>query len=474
MSVGKVLLVDDDHEICQMLSVLLGAHGYETVEVYDGHTALNFIQHNWLDAVLVDVQIPNMSGIELLKQVLYEKPDLPVIMMTGYAGVADAVAVMKAGAIDYIVKPFRHEHVIRAIRCALQVCRLGCPLEGGLQVESELHKRMGPSQTISHLAADVRRVAHTDFTVVLQGETGTGKSLLAKVIHEASPRAKQPFVVMDCGAIPETLLESELFGYEKGAFTGANRYKAGQFKLAQQGTLFLDEIGNMSLAFQMKLLCVLQEKTILPLGGNKRLPVDVRLLVASNQDLSRAVAEGTFREDLYYRLNEFSIYLPALRGRSKDILYLAENFRIESNKDTNKTVSGFSKGAENLLKNYSWPGNVRQLRMAVRRAILLSDEVITEEHIQLHSLNSKKGEVEIISLSGQYEDFSLKDIIRKNTESVERKVLTEVLELTQGNKAKAARLLQVDYKTIHTKLKKYGISHPCCAVTENKTISDIF
>ncbi|MCX4028901.1 sigma-54-dependent transcriptional regulator [Spartinivicinus marinus] len=455
---GNILIVDDDPDMCQMLCYLMKTHEHKATAVYNGFTALEKINSDWPDVMLVDVQMPEMTGIELLKRALQQRPELPVIMITGHAGIADAVAVMRAGAVDYISKPFNHEHVIRVIRCALEQGKQTVVKTGSaMEVETQLHQLMGPSQAIEHLAADVRRVAQTNFTVVLQGETGTGKSLLARTIHEASPRAKNPFVALDCGAIPESLLESELFGYEKGAFTGATRRKAGQFELAQGGTLFLDEVANLSLSSQMKLLCVLQDKVIFPVGGTSAIPVDVRLLAASNQDLRAIIGNGAFREDLYYRLNEFAINLPALRERSDDILFLAESFRKASNQELKKTVTGFSKGACCQLQAYDWPGNVRQLRTVVRRAVLLAEEMITEQHIQLDSQNDNDIS-QVIDKTLSYQGLSLKDIVKKHTACVERQVLTEVLAFTNGNKAEAARLLQVDYKTIHTKLKRYGIA----------------
>ncbi|WP_222937685.1 sigma-54-dependent transcriptional regulator [Spartinivicinus ruber] len=454
---GKVLIVDDDLDMCQMLCYLMQTHGYQTTTVHDGYAALKKIKTVWPDVMLVDVQMPEMTGIELLKQVLQQRPALPVIMITGHAGVADAVEVMRAGAVDYISKPFNHEHVMRVIRCALEQRKQATvKASSAIEVEAQLHQQMGPSEAIAHIAADVRRVAQTSFTVVLQGETGTGKSLLARTIHDASPRAKKNFVALDCGAIPESLLESELFGYERGAFTGANCRKAGQFELVQGGTLFLDEVANMSLSSQMKLLCALQDKVIFPLGGAKAIPVDVRLLAASNQDLRAAVANGEFREDLYYRLNEFAINLPALRERSEDILFLADRFRQASNQELKKSINGFSKEAQCQLQTYDWPGNVRQLRTVVRRAVLLAEEMITAQHIQLDP--PKDNDIIQVLDKVPYQGLSLKEIVKKNTAFVEQQVLTEVLAFTNGNKAEAARLLQVDYKTIHTKLKRYGIA----------------
>lgn len=320
-----------------------------------------------------------------------------------------------------------------------------------------LRELMGPSDAIGRIISEVNRVAESNFTVVLLGETGTGKELVARAIHHASARSKGPFVPVDCGAIPETLLESELFGHEKGAFTGAENQKPGKFQAARDGTLFLDEISNMPLGSQSKLLRVLQEKTLYRVGGTKPVKVDVRLLVASNRDLEAEVATGSFRRDLLYRLNEFIVQIPPLRERKEDILYLANRFLDTTNMELKKSVRGFSESALEALLAYNWPGNVRQLRSTIRRAVLLSDELITAEHLNVDNLSipgvDLPPDVQGIPVNG----LSLKEIVRRSTIAVEREALLQALRKTGGNKAKAARLLQIDYKTIHSKVKKYGI-----------------
>jgi two-component system nitrogen regulation response regulator GlnG len=316
---------------------------------------------------------------------------------------------------------------------------------------------MGPSDVVERILSEVNRVAESDFTVVIVGETGSGKELIARTIHEASSRSKAPFVAVDCGAIPETLLESELFGHEKGAFTGAETQKAGKFELAQGGTLFLDEISNMPLGSQVKLLRMLQEKRVYRVGGTKSIEVNVRLLVACNQDLQALMDAGSFRRDLFYRLNEFSVTVPPLRDRKEDIPYLAKRFLDLANAELRKNVKGFSESALDVLLDYPWPGNVRQLRSTIRRATLLADEEITNKHLDL-----KKAPIPGLALMPQgqstpWQGLSLQEIVHRSVDQVEREVLTQVLNHTGGNKAKAARLLQIDYKTIHLKLKKLGI-----------------
>ncbi|MEE9402251.1 MAG: sigma-54 dependent transcriptional regulator, partial [Desulfobacteria bacterium] len=317
---------------------------------------------------------------------------------------------------------------------------------------------MGPSNAIGRIIADVNSVANSDLTVVIMGETGSGKELVARAIHNASPRSGFPFIPVDCGAIPETLLESEMFGHEKGAFTGAVLRKAGKFEMAKSGTLLLDEVSNMPLGSQAKLLRVLQEKKIYRVGGNEPLDIDVRLLVASNQDLTAALQAGSFRRDLFYRLNEFVISVPPLRKRQEDIPYLAKRFLDATNIELGKRVEGFSESAIEALLAYDWPGNVRQLRSTIRRAVVLAHDVITEKHLDM-----KRVPAPSLTFAPQIQgmpwgDLSLKQIVRSNTMAIEREVIVQALKYTGGNKAKAARLLKIDYKTIHTKVKTLGIS----------------
>ncbi len=475
----RALIVDDDRELCRMLTLLLQREGMAVQIANDGHTALSMIQKQPPNVVLADVKMPGMDGVTLLRKVLKQSDRLPVVMLTAYAEVTDAVAIMKAGAFDYLVKPFNHNELLRSLHLALQeaarkqddtqrVCRkpvLATAANGdntAFPPRAVLREKMGPSTACEQLITETLCVAETDFTVVLQGETGSGKSLLARALHEHSPRAHGPFIVLDCGAIPENLLETELFGYEKGAFTGAEKRKPGKFEVARGGTLFLDEITNLPPTSQMKLLCALQDKSISPVGGTQSVTVDARLLVACNRNLRTSVIAGEFREDLYYRLNEFNLHLPPLRQRSEDIFYLAERFREESNRELKKNVRGFSDSARHLMLSYSWPGNIRELRTAVRRAVLLADEVAFQEHFELGSARNGNptfySQPPPVSLEGlSFEGLSLKEIVRKNTESVERKVLAESLDYAKGNKAEVARILNVDYKTIHTKLKKYGL-----------------
>jgi two-component system nitrogen regulation response regulator GlnG len=305
--------------------------------------------------------------------------------------------------------------------------------------------------------SEVALVACSSFSVIIQGETGTGKELVAATIHRASPWASGPMIPVDCGAIPESLFESELFGHEKGAFTGAVAASQGKFELAQGGTLFLDEIGNMPLHCQIKLLRAIQERSFYRVGGRRPVTVNLRLIVASNQDLNGAVGSGSFSRDLFYRLSEFTIQIPPIRERKEDILHLARRFLQATNLELAKKVKGFSQSAIDTMSDYAWPGNVRQLRSAVRRAVLQAEEWIEPDHLALEAAPEEpRAEMPTGPPSG-WDGLSLREIVRRNTAEVERSVLTEVLRKTGGNKAKAARLLKIDYTTLHAKLKQYGI-----------------
>jgi len=457
---APILIVDDDKDIREILSALIEREGLKPLLAQDGDTALKMIRSKMPDVVLLDIKMPGMDGMEVLKLVKDLDEDLPVVIITAYADIYGAVDAMRVGAHDYLAKPFDNHEVIRVVRRALaernlkqKIRNLSMRVQGG----GYLKEMMGPSDAVSRLISDVTCVAKSDFTVVILGETGCGKELVARAIHQASPRSGGPFVPVDCGAIPDALLESELFGHAKGAFTGAESQKPGKFEAARSGTLFLDEIPNMPLGSQVKLLRVLQDKRVCRVGGTKSVSVDVRLLAASNQDLDDLVASGAFRQDLFFRLSEFSIKIPPLRERKEDIPYLAKRFLDMTNLELNKSVRGFSESALEALFAYNWPGNVRQLRSTTRRAVLMANEMITRRHLDL-----KSGAVPHLTFTAKvqgtpWKDISLKEIVGRSTIDVEREVLVQVLRHTGGNKAKAARMLQIDYKTIHNKVKKYGI-----------------
>jgi DNA-binding NtrC family response regulator len=453
--------VDDEKEICVLLSRLVRKEGLKDLVAHDGETALKLVVSQRPDVVLVDFKMPGMDGMELLKHAKEIDSDLPVIMITAYADIKGAVEAMRVGAHDYLAKPFENLEVIRVVHRALterDLKRKLSHLTNQIQEVHLLNEMMGSSDEISQLIFKVNRVARSDYTVLIQGETGSGKELVACAIHQGSNRSGGPFIPVDCGAIPETLLESELFGHEKGAFTGANFSRPGKFELAKEGTLFLDEISNMPLTSQAKLLRALQEKKIYRVGAAKPIKIDIRLLVASNKDLFALTESGSFRSDLFFRLNEFTLKVPALRERKEDIPYLAKRFLNQTNSELNKNVKGFTESAIETLLAFDWPGNVRQLRSAIRRAVLLANDIVTEKHIDIESypipglkFNQKTQKIPLGNLS-------LKEIVRSNTLALEREVLSKALQYAGGNKAKVARLLKIDYKTIHTKVKHLGIS----------------
>jgi DNA-binding NtrC family response regulator len=453
---GRVLIVDDEEGIRDILSRLVVKEGYEPVLAADGEQALDVVRRDTPDALLVDIKMPGLDGMEVLRQAKQFDRDLPVVVITSCDLVKDAVAALHAGAHDYIVKPFDHADVIRSVHSAISDRRIRRTIQRLSEGGSRLPELMGPGLAVERISSYVARVACSDFTVLILGETGTGKELVARAIHEQSPRASGPFIPVDCGAIPETLFESELFGHEKGAFTGADRSKPGRFEMAMGGTLFLDEIHNMPPLSQAKLLRALQERVVTRVGGAKPVKVDVRLLAAANEDLELAVAKGSFRQDLFFRLNEFVIGIPPLRERKEDIPFLANRFLDLTNRELRKNVSGLSDGALQRMQAYEWPGNVRQLRSVVRRAVLLADSLIDDTHLALPRVRTADAPTTAEPLRS--EDLSLKERVRRATADVEREALTNALRKTGGNKAKAARLLSIDYKTILNKLKEYNIA----------------
>lgn len=463
-NLGRVLVVDDEKDFCQILFILLKSEGFDPIIAHNGKTALAMVEQGLPDAMLLDLRMEGMDGIEVLRLCKKMQPDLPVIIMTAYGGVVSAVEAMREGALDYLSKPIDNAELIARLRQA--VGSPGAPkTASNISIAPKnisnmsLNEILGPSKAILKVINDIRLVAYSDFTVIIQGESGTGKELIARSIHQMSSRAKSAMIPLDCGAIPETLFESELFGYEKGAFTGALAQRIGKFELARGGTLFLDEIGNMPGNCQLKLLRAIQERTFFRIGGKDTVNVDVRLLVATNQDLLAKAYSASFSRDLFYRLAEFTIVIPPLRERQEDIMHLAKRFLKATNLELNKKVRGFSDSAFELLIEHPWPGNVRQLRSAVRRAVLEAENLIRPENLSLEHTKQEidpgfRSNVNDPSLDG----LSLKEIVKRSTVELERRVLARVLRKTSGNKAEAARLLQIDYKTMHTKLKQYGIT----------------
>ena len=469
-----VLVADDETIVRELIGTLLRRAGYAVSLARDGQEAIEMAVREHPDVLLADYRMPRMDGMQLLVRCREVMPDLPVVLVTAFADIQGAIDAVRAGAHDYVAKPFNNDEMLRVVQRAEAEHALRRKLRsvGRAEGEGSLLEQMGPSRSICDLVAEVNRVARSDFNVVISGETGSGKELVARAIHDQSPRSHGPFVPVDCGAIPATLLESELFGYEKGSFTGAASQKQGKFEAASGGTIFLDEIANMPLLEQAKLLRVLQDKVVCRIGSTKPFRVDARVIAASNNGLAAGASAGTFRSDLFFRLNEFEIRVPPLRERPEDIVHLAQRFIEQASTDLRKPPPTLSDETVALLVSAPWPGNVRQLRGAVRRAVLLADSEIRPEHIDSSSVLG--GRTPFPGLLSPFRAGapttetgagggagvtvrSLRDVVREQVHAAERDALVAALRETGGNKARAARLLQVDYKTIHSKIKEYGI-----------------
>jgi two-component system nitrogen regulation response regulator GlnG len=422
-----------------------------------------------LDLAVVEINLPGISGFELIERIHAKYTGLPVVVLTNRIDAASAVTCLRAGAFDYITKPFGDEDLVTRMKAALHRRRL-FRLASQEDAFDYLASMMGPSQEVARLSDLVNQVAPTDLTVLLEGESGTGKGLLAQRVHALSQRSDMPFIPVDCGAIPEGLIESEFFGSKKGSFTGSTTDRRGVFQAANGGTLFLDEIGNLPLVQQSRLLRVLQEKKVVPVGDTRPSTVDVRVITASNASLEAMVAAGKFRLDLFHRISEFPIEIPPLRDRSEDLLFLCRRFLREACEEFHKTIEGFSMDAIEEILTCGWPGNVRELRSTVRRAVLLSDRRIewlslkgkwTKPVSQVRSLISDEAmvlnvKVVVARSQGKKSPVPLKEIVGQVNSDIERALVTSVIEQVAGNKSEAARILQIDYKTIHNKLRKFG------------------
>jgi len=483
MSQAGVLIVDDDLALLQALpeALRLRMDGVTVDTADSAAAALDRIAVRDYDAIITDIKMPGMDGLELLAEIRMHRPDTPTLMITGHGEHDLVVRALRGGAYDFIRKPIDRDYFVASLRRAIEMRELRrrvkeqqLALERHLNeleaivekrtrdlrerskvIESPLRWLMGPSGQMEKIVQQIKQVADSPLTVLVEGETGTGKELVARAIHQLSARRERPFVAVDCGAIPDTLIESELFGYEKGAFTGAHARKEGQFQLAAGGSLFLDEIVNLPLPTQTKLLRALQERQVQPLGSKQPVPVNARIIAASNVPLEREVRAGRFRQDVYYRLNEFGITLPPLRERD-DILHLANEFLPEAGTELGRPCRKISEAAAQVLLRYHWPGNVRELRNVIRRAILLASDVIEPEHLSVlpvepspaPALRGEPGRV----------DSSLRDIAEAAAANAEQQAIRRVLQVTGGNRSEAARLLRTDYKTLYLKMKQYGIA----------------
>ncbi len=456
MQTITILLVEDKDSMAQMLKETLESAGYGAVVARDGPEGIRILKERHIDLVLSDLKLPRKDGIEVLKAAKAENPLTPVIVMTAFGTIENAVAAMKEGAFDFITKPFDTDHLLLLIGRALDAQRMlteNILLKDELTAKLGTPKIIGKSSSIVEVAQKIRKVAQGKTTVLLLGESGTGKELFARAIHNLSPRGEYPFVPINCAAIPKELLESELFGHEKGSFTGAETKKIGKFELADKGTVFLDEIADMELPLQTKLLRVIQEGEIERLGGIKTVSIDVRVVAATNKNIEKAVAEGTFREDLFYRLNVFPVVIPPLRERTDDIPLLAEYFISKYCAELKTSAKKISQEASEMLINYPWKGNVRELENCLERAIILCDgDMIMPEHLALNQKLSREYSLKYLPAEGPLEDTA-----REATRIAETQRIVRALRETRGNKSRASELLHVSYKTLLTKIKDYGI-----------------
>lgn len=453
MAINSILIVEDDITYGMMLKTWLSKKGFQVVSVSSISRAQKQLEAEGADLILSDMRLPDHDGIDLLLWLSERQLSIPLIIMTGYADIQSAVRAMKSGAFDYVAKPVNPDELLKKITEALSVSATrSTPLQAGVEAADTVRSSSAPDRASDFLEGEsepakqlynyVRLVAPTNMSVLINGASGTGKEYVAHRIHQLSKRAEQPFIAIDCGAVPKELAASEFFGHVKGAFTGALADKTGAFVAANGGTIFLDEIGNLGYEVQVQLLRALQERKIRPIGSNKEIQVDVRLISATNENLEQAIEKGTFREDLYHRINEFTLRIPQLKDRHEDILLFANFFLDQANREMDKHLIGFDEKACKALQEYHWPGNLRQLKNMIRRATLLAQgKFITREELpDLYEAAPQP------SASMQLRD-----------EAVEKQHIMQALRQTGNNKSRAAQLLGIDRKTLYNKLKLYDL-----------------
>ena len=473
---SKILVIDDDNDMCLLLSRFLTRHGYEVTTMNSGGAAIEWMKKNEPSLVLCDFRLDDMTGAELLTKGKEMHPAAPVIIITGYSDVKDAVEVMKMGAYDYVTKPLFPDEILLTIKKALsdepkEQTEAARPV---VQKASQTGKAIKPGGDAGYIIGDtpefvnivkqIDLVAPTNFSIIIYGESGSGKEVIAQKIHQKSKRAGKPFVAIDCGALSKELAGSELFGHEKGAFTGALNQKIGSMELANDGTIFLDEIANLSYDIQVSLLRVVQERKIRRVGGNKDIEIDVRIIVASNEKLWDAARNGKFREDLYHRFNEFSIEVPPLRERKKDVMTFAKHFLALTNGELGKNVKGFSKDVEDIFNNYVWYGNLRELKNVVKRATLLTDgDFVEVKSLPFEITNFHKLQFDAQPPASQVQDnlgsapttVSYENKLKSANLDAEYEVILDALKQANFNKSKAAKLLNIDRKTLYNKMKQF-------------------
>ncbi len=443
----QVLVVDDEDAVRTGIAQVLANQGLKVRVAADGRQALEMMASQPAGIVLLDIKMPDLDGVEVLKLLRRDYPHTEVLMITGHPNIEGAVQCIKLGALDYLVKPFRLNELESLVENTRELLKrkLQTSPEAEALREPGIDSLVGYSPAMQKVFAKIRRAAPSDSTVLLTGESGTGKELAARAIHQLSPRAGQEFVPVDCSALVETLLESELFGHVKGSFTGAHQTKHGLFELADHGTFFFDEITNLSLNIQAKLLRVIQEREFMKVGSQKRTKLDIRIIASSNRDLKEAIKEGIFREDLYYRLSVIPIHLPPLRERTGDLPLLAEHFLKKHGQKSAREVKGFSPRALKMLCDYSWPGNVRELEHTIERILILEDaETIQPEHLPSF-ISQRPGEFQVFS----DENYTLAEL--------EKRYIQYILRQTKGKRQEAAGVLGINRKTLVQKIKKYNL-----------------
>jgi len=464
----RILVAEDEAPIREGIVTAFADNGYDVVATGNGREAIRRLEEENFDLVISDVRMPDKDGLEVLRRARGLNEEAMVIMMTAYGTVEHAVQAMREGAFDYLQKPFNLEDLEFRVAKALEHVRLRDQvryLEDRITTDFRCENMIGTSRTIRDIFRVIQKVAPSNAAILVQGETGTGKELIAAAVHQHSLRREAAFVKMNCAALPETLLESELFGHEKGAFTGADRQRIGRFELANSGTLFLDEIGNMSAGIQAKVLRALQEQEFERVGGTRTVKVDVRLVAATNRDLAKAIAEGHFREDLFYRLNVVGIAVPPLRERKEDIEPLAEHFVARYARELNKPVAGVAPEALRVLRRYNWPGNIRELENTVERAVLMteSNRIEYDDVAMLGRSESGRGETALpVRLPPQ--GMSL--------EEIEKEVLLEALRMSNWVQKEAAILLAISSRAMNYKVKKFAITHPSWKKNRDPEVQD--
>jgi DNA-binding NtrC family response regulator len=453
MAKEKILVVDDERSIGEFLTLLLGKDGYRVRATTTGREGLAVLEEESYQLMITDLRMPEMNGLELVREAKRRYPELEVVVMTAFASLESAVEALRLGAADYITKPFQVDEiraVVEKVMDSMTLRKENRKLKAKLAEEMGTPRIIGGSSATRELIELIQRVAPSDSTILITGESGTGKEVVAQVIHQLSERSTNEFTTVNCGALPDTLLESELFGHTRGSFTGAVKDKDGLFKVASGGTLFLDEIGDMSAALQVKLLRALQEREILPLGATRPVKIDVRVIAATNADLDRKQKTGEFRSDLYYRLSVIPIHIRALRERREDILDLADFFLERTCKRHSLPLKSLAEETRHVFTNYGWPGNVRELENTIERAVILTEGQIIEPSVL-------PGKIQY-SESGSF--HLPQDAARGTLEEVEKEYLLQVLEETNWQKKKASEILGIDPSTIYRKLQRYGIDVP--------------